>query len=241
MLNTLLRDSDVMSMAHGLELRVPLIDHVLADKLMALPGDWKMDGNVPKPLLVHALKGALPDDIVHRKKQGFTLPFERWLRENLRPEVEARPAKIGRGPLGSCSIRSVRRVWGDFLKRRTSWSRVWSLYVLQRWCELNSSFGVRALEERHKPRGDSHPRLSSRAKFDRSLAARKDERSCTPPGRPAPRAAVSRCHTYSQSVPCNMFTAFFHAMQELTEDTIQIEAATAAVSIPVSVIVPGAK
>ena len=57
MLNTLLRDSDVMSMAHGLELRVPLIDHVLADKVMALPGAWKLDSNVPKPLLVHALKG----------------------------------------------------------------------------------------------------------------------------------------------------------------------------------------
>ncbi len=48
MLNTLLRDSDVMSMAHGLELRVPLIDHSLADKLMALPGAWKLDGNVPE-------------------------------------------------------------------------------------------------------------------------------------------------------------------------------------------------
>ena len=100
MLNTLLRDSDVMSMAHGLELRVPLIDHQLADKLMALPGAWKL-GSMPKPLLVGALKGTLPDEIVHRKKQGFTLPFERWLRENLRPEVEASLQKIGRGPLGS--------------------------------------------------------------------------------------------------------------------------------------------
>ena len=50
MLNTLLRDSDVMSMAHGLELRVPLIDHQLADKLLALPGAWKLDSDMPKPL-----------------------------------------------------------------------------------------------------------------------------------------------------------------------------------------------
>jgi len=134
MLNTLLRDSDVMSMAHGLELRVPLIDHVLAEKLMALPGVWKMNENVPKPLLVHALKGALPGDIVHRKKQGFTLPFERWLRENLRPEVEAGLQDIGQ----LLNHDSARRVWSDFLNGRTSWSRVWSLYVLQRWCELNS-------------------------------------------------------------------------------------------------------
>ena len=139
MLNTLLRDSDVMSMAHGLELRVPLIDHLLADKLMALPGAWKMDDSMPKPLLVNALKGKLPRDVVYRKKQGFTLPFERWLRENLRPEVEAALQNIGQGALGPLlNHDSARQVWSDFLGQRTSWSRVWSLYVLQRWCELNS-------------------------------------------------------------------------------------------------------
>ena len=139
MMNTLLRDSDVMSMAHGLELRVPLIDHVLADKLMALPGVWKVDNNMPKPLLVNALKKALPEDIVHRKKQGFTLPFERWLRENLRPEMEAALQNMSQGPLGSLlNHESTRQVWSDFLSGKTSWSRVWSLYVLQRWCELNS-------------------------------------------------------------------------------------------------------
>src|SRR6185436_14757528 len=139
MLNTLLRDSDVMSMAHGVELRVPLIDHPLADKLMALPGAWKLDDKMPKPLLVGALKGALPDEIVDRKKQGFTLPFERWLRENLRPEAEAAVQNIGRGPLGPLlNQESVMQVWDDFLNQRTSWSRVWSLYVLERWCEVNS-------------------------------------------------------------------------------------------------------
>ncbi len=139
MLNTLLRDSDVMSMAHGLELRVPLIDHQLADKMLALPGSWKLDSHVPKPLLIAALRGALPNEIVHRKKQDLTLPFERWLRENLRPGVEAALQNISQGPLGPLLDHdSVRQVWDDFLGQRTSWSRVWSLYVLERWCELNS-------------------------------------------------------------------------------------------------------
>jgi len=128
MLNTLLRDSDVMSMAHGLELRMPLIDHQLADKLLALPGAWKLYRNVPKPLLVGALKGTLPNEIVHRKKQGFTLPFERWLRENLRAEIEAAVPKIGRGPLGSLfNYDSVVQVWDDFLNQRASWPHIWSL------------------------------------------------------------------------------------------------------------------
>jgi asparagine synthase (glutamine-hydrolysing) len=139
MLNTLLRDSDVMSMAHGLELRVPLIDHQLARRLMALPGSWKLNSGTPKPLLVHALRGQLPDGVVHRPKRGFTLPFEPWLRDALRPAIEDSFARIADGPLGATiNATAVRRVWEDFLQGKTSWSRPWALYVLQRWCEQHS-------------------------------------------------------------------------------------------------------
>src|SRR5439155_25929875 len=75
MLNTLLRDADFMSMSQGLEVRVPLVDHQLAKAVLSLPGDWKLNGT-PKKLLVEALAGSLPDEIVHRPKRGFTLPFE---------------------------------------------------------------------------------------------------------------------------------------------------------------------
>lgn len=139
MLNTLLRDADVMSMAHGLELRVPLIDHFLAAKLLALPGAWKLDDNTPKPLLANALNGALPDEIVQRKKRGFTLPFEHWLRDELRTEVERGLQNVANGPLASLLDSSaVQAVWNDFNLGATSWSRPWSLYVVQRWCEVNS-------------------------------------------------------------------------------------------------------
>lgn len=139
MLNTLLRDADSMSMAHGLEIRVPLIDHVLARQLLALPGNWKLNGTTPKPLLVSALRSALPDQIVHRKKRGFTLPFEHWLRDELRPEVERGLQNVASGPLASAlNPSAVQAVWSDFHLGRTSWSRPWSLYTLQRWCEVNS-------------------------------------------------------------------------------------------------------
>ena len=140
MLNTLLRDSDSMSMAHGLEVRVPLIDHQLARRILALPGRWKLDARTPKPLLLRALAGKLPDKIVHRPKRGFTLPFEHWLRDALRPVVEESLSKIGDGALGALiSERAAGDVWQDFLAGRTSWTRPWSLYVLQRWCEQHLS------------------------------------------------------------------------------------------------------
>jgi asparagine synthase (glutamine-hydrolysing) len=139
MLNTLLRDSDTMSMANGLEIRVPLIDHQLAEQLLALPGAWKMDQPTPKNLLVRALRGALPDEIVHRRKRGFVLPFEHWLRDPLRAEVESALRTIARGPLAEVlHSEKVGKIWEDFLVGHTSWSRPWSLYVLHRWCELHN-------------------------------------------------------------------------------------------------------
>ncbi len=138
MLNTLLRDSDVMSMAHGLELRVPLIDHQVAQQAMAIPGAMKMSGSSPKQLLVNALHGALPDTLVQRPKRGFTLPFEHWMRDTLKAEIESTLRRIGTGPLnGLLDSHGAREVWADFLKGETSWSRPWALFVLQRWCEQN--------------------------------------------------------------------------------------------------------
>jgi asparagine synthase (glutamine-hydrolysing) len=140
MLNTLLRDADCMSMAHGLEMRVPLIDDRIAERLFAVPGSWKLDGDVPKPLLVGALQGALPSQIIHRKKQGFVLPFEHWLKDELRSEIEAVIQKINDGPLASVlDSGAAQGIWMDFLEGRTSWSRPWAIYVLQRWCELHLS------------------------------------------------------------------------------------------------------
>jgi asparagine synthase (glutamine-hydrolysing) len=139
MLNTLLRDADFMSMSHGLEVRVPLIDHQLAKAVLALPGEWKLNGT-PKKLLVEALAGSLPDEIVHRPKRGFTLPFEHWMRQELRSEIEpvVDAKRIDNGPLGGLLDGSeVRKIWQQFLHGEVSWSRPWSLYVLQRWCELH--------------------------------------------------------------------------------------------------------
>jgi len=137
MLNTLLRDSDFMSMSQGLEVRVPLIDQQLAKTVMALPGKWKLNGS-PKKLLVNALSRPLPGSVVNRRKRGFTLPFEDWMRRELKAEIEPvlQATRIDNGPLGGMLRgQAVHNIWQSFLRRKVSWSRPWSLYVLQRWCE----------------------------------------------------------------------------------------------------------
>jgi len=134
MLNTLLRDADFMSMAHGLEVRVPLIDHRLVEQAFAVPGSAKLNSGTPKPLLVEALGGALPQEIVHRQKRGFTLPFEHWLMQSLRQEVSGRLSKLHESLQGVLRSNSVSAVWDDFQQGRTSWTRPWALYVLNQWC-----------------------------------------------------------------------------------------------------------
>jgi len=136
MRNTLLRDSDFMSMAHGLELRVPFLDRALVEACFRIPGDKKLQGDSPKSLLLASLGVELPREIVNRPKRGFTLPFERWLRGEMRPFVEDTLLKSDWDQT-SISASAVREVWDRFLAGETSWSRPWSLFVLKHWCEQN--------------------------------------------------------------------------------------------------------
>jgi asparagine synthase (glutamine-hydrolysing) len=139
MANTLLRDTDQMSMAHALEVRVPFVDGALVEYLLGVPGAWKIERNRPKPLLLDALDNQLPEIVWRRPKMGFTLPFERWLLSSLRAETDSTLAgpraldRIGFAP------EIVRSIWRRFIDspRGESWTRPWSLYVLDRWCELN--------------------------------------------------------------------------------------------------------
>jgi len=133
MVDTLLRDTDSVSMANSLEVRVPFLDHAVVEFVARLPGSIKQANGVPKSLLIEALAGMLPPEVVAQPKRTFTLPWEQWLRGTLRNEVAADLQDIA-PPLQEClNAHCVGQVWANFLEGRTSWSRVWSLFVLNRW------------------------------------------------------------------------------------------------------------
>lgn len=136
MSNTLLRDTDSMSMAHSLEVRVPLIDHLLVERMMQMDGGKKVRAGEPKWLLV-AAAGDLPRQIIDRPKRGFELPFRQWLHGALKQNIEAafdRPHLDEIFRPGALNM-----VWKDFQADRVSWSRVWSLYVLDEWTRRHLS------------------------------------------------------------------------------------------------------
>jgi asparagine synthase (glutamine-hydrolysing) len=84
MTDSVLMKVDRMSMASSLEIRVPLLDHVLVEFMASLPGDWKLKGMTTKYIFRAALEGLLPDKIVHRGKQGYSLPVKQLLRGDLK-------------------------------------------------------------------------------------------------------------------------------------------------------------
>jgi asparagine synthase (glutamine-hydrolysing) len=123
----LLRDLDVMAMAHGLEVRVPFVDHVL------LGAVWPQLGGHPsllrgKRLLHETLERPLPPAIVGRPKQGFTLPFARWMSGELAPVVHDGLRRLAGS--GWIAPDAPARVWEAWTSGRAHWSRPWGLAIL---------------------------------------------------------------------------------------------------------------
>ena len=82
-----LRKTDRLSMWHSLEVRVPFLDHKLVEFVSTIPSRYKLKGWEKKHILIQALKGVVPDQILRRRKQGFSIPLATWLRGPLKDLV----------------------------------------------------------------------------------------------------------------------------------------------------------
>lgn len=134
----LLRDADQMSMAHALEVREPFLDYNLFSYVLSLPDAYKTGKNYPKSLLVDALGELLPKEIVHRKKMGFVLPWDMWMKNELASTVwEA---------IDFCGARDLiqkehwRKAYTQFQKgsKAMHWNSFWALITLSVWIKKNN-------------------------------------------------------------------------------------------------------
>lgn len=121
----LLRDSDQMSMAVSLELRVPFFDHRLVEFALGLPERWKR-GLPPKRLLIEAFEKDLPNEVWDRPRQGFVLPMDDWMRKTLRDfswdGLESAKQRL--------DAKWVDGVAARFERGELHWTRLWQLVVL---------------------------------------------------------------------------------------------------------------
>ena len=136
MQNVLLRDSDQMSMANSLEVRCPFLDHKLVEFVLGLKDEFKSPGK-PKKLLLDAMGGLLPREIFDRPKMGFTLPYEFWMRNELKNFCEKYLTLLAQRDDFNKEV--LMALWKRFLigDYQVSWSRIWHLVVLGFWLDKN--------------------------------------------------------------------------------------------------------
>src|SRR5581483_9574278 len=133
---TLLKDTDQMSMAVSLEVREPFFDHELISFVLNIPDALKFP-TYPKQLLVESLGDLLPGEIVHRKKQGFVFPWNHWLRNELKPFCEQHLKRLGERDIFNGDV--INKLWGGFLRgnNKVRWMDIWLLVVLEYWLNRN--------------------------------------------------------------------------------------------------------
>ena len=121
MQNQLLKDADVMSMAHGVEIRVPFLDNNVVDTAFKIVPKIKYSGKNNKQILIDSFSAILPKEIWDRPKMGFSFQFAQWL--NNCDYVKA---------LSTSNNKATKKACIDFANGQLHWSRILSLILIER-------------------------------------------------------------------------------------------------------------
>lgn len=120
----LLRDTDVFSMAHSIEARVPFLDHTVVECAAGLSQECKVSKQENKPVLVNAVGDTAVTRAATRAKRGFSFPLRIWMKQH---QEDLRHLALSGGSLNPVAIN---RMWSAFERGRLHWSRAWALSVL---------------------------------------------------------------------------------------------------------------
>lgn len=120
MQNQLLRDTDVMSMSHGLEVRVPFLDEDFRQLAERIAPEIRFDKRLPKKILIDSFEGILPEATWNRPKMGFTFPLQEWMSKH--PEISNE--HLYRGEVAQNAIKK-------FKSGQMHWSKAFALYQIQ--------------------------------------------------------------------------------------------------------------
>lgn len=132
MRSTLLRDADQMGMANAMEIRVPLIDQVLVEMMLNIPGARKLRKGLAKPLLVKAAN--IPRETATSPKRGFNMPIAQIIKQNCQYEAH----ELFMAPTTDLFRKgALKKFWEDFENGRVAWQRIWPIFVALRWIKMH--------------------------------------------------------------------------------------------------------
>lgn len=136
----LLTKVDRATMHYGLEARVPLLDHRVAEFALNLDPTLKYRNGNMKYLLKQVLYRYLPETLFNRPKQGFSIPLAGWLRHDLRYLLDDYLSDAVVSRHGYVDLLTVKRLKTDFFAGNDyGYNRLWTLMILHRWLEKNSA------------------------------------------------------------------------------------------------------
>jgi asparagine synthase (glutamine-hydrolysing) len=138
----LLRDTDAVSMAASIELRLPLVDQVLLENVNRFPDRKRYYPVRRKAVLRRIGLQGLDPTLFEKPKRGFELPYDRWLRKGLVKVLDQTMRDPDAVKPTGLNPDAVQRLWQAFLDGAPGlyWSRVLALYVLIRWCHRQKTY-----------------------------------------------------------------------------------------------------
>ena len=132
-----LRKTDRLSMCHSLEVRVPFLDHKLVEFVATIPAKYKLKAWQKKRVLIKALEGILPKTILNRRKQGFSIPLDRWLRGPLRELTHAYLGEPALREVGFFDHQTIAEILSQHDRGlRNHESKIWALLTFMLWHDL---------------------------------------------------------------------------------------------------------
>ena len=131
---------DRASMAHGLEVRVPLLDHRIVEHAWTFPLDEKVEGGTGKQPLRKLLAEFVPKSLFDRPKIGFGIPLGKWLRGPLRDWAESLLDDNRLREEGWLQPEVVRKKWDEHLSEEFDWQYLlWNVLMFQTWLERTTT------------------------------------------------------------------------------------------------------
>ena len=125
---------DRASMANSLEVRSPLLDHVLMELVARMPSSLKLKGSIGKYIFKKSLEGILPHKILTRRKQGFGVPVAEWFRKDLKQTAAA--VLLKDDPMGLLNTKGVVELWNKHQSGMRDFSTpLWAILMFRLWQE----------------------------------------------------------------------------------------------------------